>query len=482
MYRQLLLKFVLLLFCSAYFATLAQADCPAFVTAALASAEEACQNLERDQVCYGNAQVEAAPREESAEFTFQAVGDKVDAIALDSLELTPLNLMDETWGIALAKLKSGLPDALLGKNVVLLMFGDVQLQNAAPPVIEVPIQSTGNINVRLRPTTAENNVIASLTNGREVIANGRLADNSWVRIMLPDDETVLGWVSASLVTTDGDLNTLSIVQPGDPVFGPLQAFTFRTGYADRPCDTAPDSGILLQTPTGVESVRLSVNGVEIISTATMYLQTDGTGMIVNVLAGSATVESHGIREGVPAGVYIRIPLGDSGLASDTPEFIQPYDAQALKALPLRTGLPRVAVVVPPLDADEIAIESALANGLPPNGEWDNINTVTQNTCDPTTLPVGDVSGASMYLTFSPDRSSFYLAWGNDSPGYTFYQSSELTYVSTDGPYLDDSPATWTITFTSATTYTGIWYGSFGDPNNGGCVYAHDTTGVYLFRH
>jgi hypothetical protein len=291
----------------------------------------------------------------------------VDIAAIKTLQLSSLSLSDDTWGVALMKIQANLLDTLPGQNVTLLMFGNVNIDNAVEPLTSLPMTAGQNANVRARPTT-EGTVLASLTRGSEVIANGRLADGSWIRIQLPDDSQSVGWVFAQLLQTDGDVESLSAVESSAQVFGPMQSFYFTSGTGDAACAEAPESGILIQSP-GVGQVNLVVNGAEVTLGSTAYFQAQADGfMTVSVVEGSVVVASNGVRQAVPAGTFTRVPLDANGVVAGAPEFPQPYDASALVALPIRI-LPDVIAIAPALSVTEVQSAVAAAEGLPTSGSW-----------------------------------------------------------------------------------------------------------------
>jgi hypothetical protein len=145
-------------------------------------------------------------------FSLEQPGDIVNVADVQHLQLASMSLDDETWGIALMRIQANLPDTLPGQNVTFLVFGDVEITNVVENAIELPVTTVSGVNVRLQPTTNADNVITTLSTGQEVIANGRLADNSWIRIKLGDnDNNETGWVSASfLQSVNGDFNTLPV--------------------------------------------------------------------------------------------------------------------------------------------------------------------------------------------------------------------------------------------------------------------------------
>ncbi len=346
----------------------AQADCPTIVRSALDATDAACETTGRNQACYGNIQLEAVPQEGIADFNFEQPGDIVDVVGVSTLTLEPLR--GDIWGVAMMRLQANIPDTLPGQNVTFLLFGDVEIRNAVETNVDsisFNVTSTGDINVRSGPSTNDER-IAGLSDSETVVADGRNPDSSWLRIQLSDGNP--GWVSADLVTTDEDITLLNVVDPlalPPPPLNPMQAFYFQSGIGDAPCEEAPDSGILIQTPEGVGQINLTVNEVDIQLGSTAYLQAQASGdMTVNIVENQATVSAQGTTRFVPAGSRVRVPL-DANLAADgPPSEPEPYDNAALAALPVR-NMPRRVNVAPALTQAEI--DALAINTLPVSGDW-----------------------------------------------------------------------------------------------------------------
>ncbi|NWF71165.1 MAG: hypothetical protein HXY40_18945 [Chloroflexi bacterium] len=438
MMRLLSLLLALVLLCLAPLA-LAQTDCPALVEAALHTASAACADLGRNQACYGNVLLQATPRGDVPTFTFEQTGDIVNIADIDTLQLSSMSLSDGTWGVGLMKLQANLPDTVPGQNVTLLLFGDVQLTNAVEPVVELPMRATGNVNVRLRPRTDQDNIMASLTRGQEVVANGRLADSTWIRIEVEGDARGVGWVSVDFLTSDGDINSLNIVQPGAAQFGPMQAFYFSSGLGDAPCAEAPESGILLQTPQGAGQILLDVNGASIQLGSTVFAQTGDGFMWLSVLEGGISVSASGVTQAVPAGTFTRVPLGADGLVNGAPEFPQPYDQSKFAALPL-VLLPEQIVVATPIDPESIqtAVQAAQAEA---SGEFFPLEGVyTQHW----TFTGGETFNTAQITIITPGESFSWVVLGGNPNPTVFTRTGPSVYTG----------RIYVFTFTSDTTFIG----------------------------
>lgn len=348
---------VLLLVVLCFSTLLAQEDiCTDIIQQAMVTVEEACAITGRNQACYGNISLEATPREGVENFTFEQQGDIASVADVDTIRLRGLDPEENIWGIALMKIQANLPDALPGENVTFLLFGDVEIQNAVENEVlaTIEITSNGGINVRTGPST-DYRVAGSLSSGETAIANGRNADGTWLRIQIPDTDS-LGWVAAQLVTPAGDIESLSVVDASDQEipFTPMQAFYFRTGITGTTCAEAPESGLLIQTPEGMGEISLRANDVDIQLGSTAYLQAQPAGeMTISVVEGQGRVTAEGVTVTVPAGTQVSIPVDENMSASGEPSEPVPYDEAALQTLPVDL-LPEAIEIAPAASEEDLA--------------------------------------------------------------------------------------------------------------------------------
>jgi hypothetical protein len=334
------------------------AGCPEIVRTAVDTTQQLCDALGRNQICYGHVQLNAQPYPNIATFNFDQEGDLAKITDMRHLRGSPMNLTDGTWGVALMRLQGRLAQASPEQNVTLVVFGDVDVRNRVTMATQVGlvVSATANVNVRQQPSIATE-VVARMTSGQTVTANGRLADNSWLRVELPDGSGY-GWVYARLVQANGDLGALEAVDPGVAAYGPMQAFTFRSTAHDAACAEAPDSGILVQTPEGMARVTLLINEVDVQIGSTVYFQAQPNGeMTVAVVEGSARVEAWGQAQKAFAGSQISVPIDENLMPSAPPNLPQPYDLARMQVLPLRL-LERPITVHAPLSPGEIAANTA----------------------------------------------------------------------------------------------------------------------------
>jgi hypothetical protein len=347
------------------FTSLSQTTCPTFVQTALDFANTACINIGRNEVCYGN---DSVTIEAIDEVDFTQSGDTVGVASVESIRLSEMSLTDETWGVSLMRIQADLPETSPGQNVQFVLFGDVNIANGGVAPKDLTAVATGGVNVRLRPTTNENNVIDVLSQGDEVKAIGRLDDRSWIQIELEsDNEPTVGWVSADFLRSDEDLNILNIIESSEPTYGVMQAFFLTTGIGDANCNEAPESGILIQTPNGVGEVNLLINEVVIRLKSTAFIQSQPDAeLIFNLLEGDATVSALDTTVTVPAGTRVRVGMDATNRANTVPSDPEPYDNTRLVSLPLSLLLDDITLI----DALTVeAIEELLANRRPESGLW-----------------------------------------------------------------------------------------------------------------
>ena len=358
----------LLLLCIVPMALSAQDNgCPALVNTALEAADAICESAGRNQVCYGNVSISATPRPDVSDFAFQSAGDIVDVASLQSLALSGMNVADNAWGVAIMKVQANLPDTMPGQNVTFVLFGDVEIENAAQDLPTVTLTANGSVNVVETPTI-DGALLSVLDAGMTVVADGQLADGSWLRVRLPEGGT--GWLETAQVAADGDLAMLVVGEPGEPVFGPMQAFYFRSGISDSACAEAPESGVMIQTPEGAGRITVNVNGIDLNLGSTAYIRTRPENQIgLSLIEGSGIAEVDGFVQYIPSGAWITVPTDEDGIADGPPNSPQPYNNDKMASLPVEL-LDREVEVPPSLTEDEIAaaLEDYRINGVPVEDE------------------------------------------------------------------------------------------------------------------
>jgi len=121
-----------------------------------------------------------------------------------------------------------------------------------------------------------------------------------------------------------------------PVYKPMQAFYFRSGIGEAACAEAPRNGILVQSPQGKQTIKLSVDEaiIEMGSTVFMTAQPGGK-LAIYTLEGLVSVSAFGVTRQAPDGMVVRVPIDNNLRASGPPEPPVPYDLRDVQALPIR---------------------------------------------------------------------------------------------------------------------------------------------------
>src|SRR5689334_17367344 len=103
--------------------------CNQIISQVMSTVEKNCIILGRNNACYANPLVNAELNRNAGQQRFDVAGDILPIQAIKSLQTTPLDVTQGTWGVSVLKLQANLPDTLPGQNVTFLVYGDTQLQN-----------------------------------------------------------------------------------------------------------------------------------------------------------------------------------------------------------------------------------------------------------------------------------------------------------------------------------------------------------------
>lgn len=413
-------------------------QCGALIQAALESTDSLCSDTTRNQACYGHVLNTAVSRPDVADFSFEQQGDKVLLQDVETLEISPLALDEERWGVVLMQVQATLPDALPGQNVTFILFGDVQMSNAVGTPVEIEAGVVQPANIRVAPNETRP-VLASLRVGSTVIANGKAlnADGDlWVRVNHDPEREVYGWVRADLI--DVTLSDLPDVETDDQTVNPMQAFYFKTGVGQPECVEAPPDGVLVQTPKGAGMVNFTINGVDVGLGSTMFLtspeEDQAPETCLYLLEGGSEVGAGDETVGLDAGQVTCIPLDEDGIAAGSPSAPEWYDSSALGGLS----------ALLPLLAEEIELPEVTPGAVEPTSTPRPRSTATP-TSTPTPEPTQDSGGGSQpEATPTSTPLSTCVADATNGPclpvaqfmytraGLMVYLPMDLTHTSTRG--------------------------------------------------
>lgn len=298
--------------------------CMVLIEEALAQVGDACSGISRNQACYGHNMVAVTNFDGAAPASFSTSGDIIAITELATLSTAPLEVDTGIWGVALLSLQANLPNTLPGQNVTFVVFGDAELVSEVPPEKQATLptlsaQPTVSINLRCGPGTGYA-VVGALTPGAEITLTRRNDAGDWAQFMYEDS---VAWVYLSLLTIEGDVDGLPIIEgtgAADIVYSaPMQAFRLTAGIGAPACESAPRDGLLIQAPTDT-TVHFRINGVEVTVGSTALLLLDDTGQLdINTFEGKVDVTAAGVTQTVEPGYQVRAA---ADLAPTEPE---PYD-------------------------------------------------------------------------------------------------------------------------------------------------------------
>lgn len=339
-----------------------------------------CENIGDNQICYGNFEVGTDWLDDFDEFDlldiiFETPGDVTDVEYIKSLYLSALDPEEDTWGIAQLRLLT--PSRTGAQELNLLLFGDVEVENAVEPTRKIDLQ-VGEASSHVRNLPSVNSIILQGAYPEStLIGVGRLEDNSWVRV--ETERGIVGWIATNLVSpiNEGEsIEDLEIQDDTSPYFGPMQAFVFEQG-AGSACGNLNTDGLVIQTPQGPANVNVSINGVNIDlipvgeNGAAAYIETGDNGTTISQIAGNSLITSGGTTYHMSPGEQTTI--GASGI----PSIPNTYDTEDLNI----PGLSSIS----PIDTSDPAID--IMDDNTPTPEVDIV-------VDATAIPIGDTSGTS----------------------------------------------------------------------------------------
>jgi hypothetical protein len=163
----------------------------------------------------------------------------------------------------------------------------------------------------------------------------------------------------------GDVELMTAASEGQ---SPMQAFYLRTGIGAMACEEAPESGLLIQSPEGIEEISFNINGVDMKIGSTVLFQTKPVSeqvqeMIISTVEGTGVVSFDGEVYPVLAGTRTHVPLNAEYLPIGRPSLPEAYEAGRFDNLPI-DALPDDIEIAPPFPNMALLHERLLA-GLPP---------------------------------------------------------------------------------------------------------------------
>ncbi len=328
----------------------------------IARAGSACINTQVGEACYGSGFV-SAENEDGVISTFRQAGDRIQIVEASSISVSaPENSADVSIATLILNTSPRVTD-----RINLLLINDVQLLNEVAPPNELSFRATGALPIRNAPLT-DAPVITELAVNNGVVANGRTREADWLRVRVPATGEI-GWASARLVATTGNLLSLPVVTTNEIVEQPFQRLQIQGG-GDRLCGDTLHGGALMQTPStdSEDAVSFSLNYTDVRLAGTAFVTPQEDTLVFVMLDGIAQFRLEQETRIVPAGGQVSILLDMNGQA-EALGALTPYEADLFQSLPLNNLPRRFQTVVAQSQAHlEAAVETFIMPSPTPQPE------------------------------------------------------------------------------------------------------------------
>ncbi len=163
----------------------------------------------------------------------------------------------------------------------------------------------------------------------------------------------------------------------------MRAVTVSTRIGSLDCADAPESAVLIQSPTG-QQVSMRINGADLTLGSTAYLTAEeNKQMSVAIVEGTGIISANNTTRVIVPGMQVHIPLGggpDGLQANGTPSEPEPFNLDAIKRSPLKL-LPR------PITENEIGVANQVVvtpTDTPAGAVVVTATPTTQAACTPRT--------------------------------------------------------------------------------------------------
>ncbi|MBZ0288789.1 MAG: hypothetical protein K8I30_14320, partial [Anaerolineae bacterium] len=345
----LLVSLLLVILAPAFGSAQDSIQCPTLVNKAFESLGQSCDNLDRNNACYGYNRVDATFREAVADDFFTQSGDTTELTPLETIHTYGLDEALERWGIALMRVQANVPNTLPGQAVIFMLLGESAAQNAVKPEdaltpSDLSVDVTAVVDVNLRSGPGLNSNVIDVADGGAILEADALSEGlNWLRVLYDDAPA---WVNRDVVDYPDEIDSLPVIRPESRT--PMQAFYFTTKIDRADCTQAPDT-LLIQGPQQMK-IDLEANQASIRIGSTILLSMiDEDTMQLIVLDGEANVGNLIVPEGFKAYAPLRLP-----------------DDEEAKEIVLDDGkiIGGPWVECQPIPADELARYKSLEN-IPP---------------------------------------------------------------------------------------------------------------------
>lgn len=274
--------------------SIAQTTCPALVEQALQAVSDNCENLPRNNACYGYNSVSAEFSQPIEDDFFVTPADTTELGIMESIQTAEMNTMLDQWGVAVMSLQANIPNSIPGQAIKFVLLGDVEVESDQnPEAIDAdldPITATviNDANIRSAPTQNAN-VLGGVGAGQAIELDGQSSDGQWYRTVITNR---VGWIFIDLIEAADNLASLPVIDNERRSL--MQAFYLRSGIGTPDCEEAPRDTLVIQGPQGIE-VDFTINGADIRIGSTITARTLSPGNILelSVIDGTLTIPGAG---------------------------------------------------------------------------------------------------------------------------------------------------------------------------------------------
>jgi uncharacterized protein YgiM (DUF1202 family) len=304
------LKWFFIVFLTCSWQILAQEATPNVV----ALTTQVCAELAPSSLCFVT---EGAIVTDNSGIQALSAGSRMTLQTLQALQLAPVV---DNCGMAIWNTRAYASTTWDTEASTVFASGNLIIQNLAPQHFMQTTTIVAPQGANIRSGVGDNfRVVATVAQGETLKAIGRLADNSWVQVLLRDGQ--IGWLTATALSDT--LDALPVVAPDanqfvDPYL-PLTNMVLQT--SDTLCQSIIASGLLIQSEKISLPIRYQINGVLVDLFGTVFIEIirveTGANLLVYNLEGDVTVIANGQSETVKEGYYTTVLL-DTTIQNPTP--------------------------------------------------------------------------------------------------------------------------------------------------------------------
>jgi hypothetical protein len=443
-------------------AVIAQETCSELLEQALSAVDENCNELDRNNACYGFNLVEAAFAEEVADDYFAEPADVASILDLETIATTAMDEENETWGVAVMNIQANVPNTIPGQNVTFVLMGDTEIANGVPADeafepsegIEITVNAGQGGNVRSGPGL-NFNVIGVIANNATILADAKSEDGAWFRVPYNDR---IAWINEVVLTDTSALADLPVITP--ELHTSMQAFYLRTGIGQTSCEAAPDDVLLIQGPENIE-IELTINGANVALGSTIGVRTPmiDDKPFLEVMTIDGDVEVDGVP--VPPGYRTLLCLEETDELSELNVTCEPST---------------------PEPVDDFGADWCVLEDVPANILNYQVEVLCPGEVQPTPVPQQPAATAvpdnQPEATAEPDATEAVTAPGNSS----LLAEVDCSTFQLIGPFSNITPRPTLFSWTAApgaTDYQIVFY-NVGDNIEAGSFFTQETSiGVHV---